>query len=52
MRRSLLGQLTALPIAERCDEPCARDVYDPSSVTANEATVRLLDAHDSAPCIR
>lgn len=31
---------------------CARDVYDLSSMTAQQAEVRLLNAHDLAPCIR
>lgn len=65
--RSLLRQLTRIPIAKPCDSPwesmigsekvrrcaaCDRDVYSLSDMTELEAELRLLNAPDAVPCIR
>lgn len=65
--RSLLRQLTRIPLAKPCDSPwesmvgndkvrrcaaCERDVYSLSDMSELEAELRLLNAADAAPCIR
>src|SRR6266540_2015442 len=65
--RSLLRQLTRVPLEKPCDSPwesmdgtdkvrhcrsCDRDVYSLSDMTELEAELRLLNAADAAPCIR
>jgi hypothetical protein len=65
--RSLLRQLTRIPLAKPCDSPwesmvgsdkvrrcasCERDVYSLSDMSELEAELRLLNAGDAVPCIR
>ena len=65
--RSLLRQLTRVPLAKPCDSSwesmvgsdkvrhcasCDRDVYSLSDMSALEAELRLLNAGDAVPCIR
>lgn len=65
--RSLLRQLTRVPLAKPCDSPwesmvgsdkvrrcaaCERDVYSLSDMSELEAELRLLNAGDAVPCIR
>ncbi len=65
--RSLLRQLTRVPLEKPCDSPwesmvgsdkvrrclsCERDVYSLSDMSEREAELRLLNASDAVPCIR
>jgi hypothetical protein len=65
--RSLLRQLTRIPLEKPCDSPwesmvgtdkvrrcvsCERDVYSLSDMSELEAELRLLNAGDAVPCIR
>jgi len=65
--RSLLRQLTRVPLAEPCDSSwesmagsdkvrrcaaCERDVYSLSDMTELEAELRLLNAGEAVPCLR
>jgi hypothetical protein len=65
--RSLLRQLTRIPLEKPCDTPwasmvgtekvrhcpaCDRDVYSLSDMTELEAELRLLNAGEAVPCVR
>jgi hypothetical protein len=66
-KRSLLRQLTRIPLEKPCDSPwesmagsdkvrhcasCDREVYSISEMTELEAELRLLNAGEAVPCIR
>jgi hypothetical protein len=65
--RSLLRQLTRIPLEKPCDSPwesmvgtdkvrhcdsCDREVYSLSDMTELEAELRLLNSGEAVPCIR
>jgi hypothetical protein len=65
--RSLLRQLTRVPLEKPCDTPwesmaggekvrhcaaCDRDVYSLSEMTELEAELRLLNSGEAVPCVR